>query len=348
VKTNLKKFASWLVPGMIAVGCGTPPPPAVEEVKSYPRCTATEYLAFDPNNHAPQDLRLAKIDEMLALFAEAQTTPADAAVKAAAIISLYEGTDAQLASKVAGRKDVHLVGDQAAVGVALDQTIRAAITELQAATTKVQVQIAKQKFEKAGLNRWLYLSIMQELYEPSLKHYDEAFGYLGTGATNAEAARKSFARIATKRDGNNATTLTAELFASLNDGACALEKALDAKAVTSMKKDDDADYAQVVQQLDDKLQLVVAYSVGHEFFEIKNSGSAALVQLYEADGYFQIIEPYLTAAGGAKAQLATDLRTALNAALVKAAADDTSWATDLNSIDPLGKLEAALSIDVKG
>lgn len=355
-------FAAWLSLGLCALGCGAAPSTtdggtaagdggttsSDGGAKKIAHCNATEYVAFDPNNHAPQDLRLAKIDEMLKLFSDAETTPTDAAAKSAAIKVIYEATDAQLSGKVAGRKDVH---DGSTIGTKLDQTIRGAIAELAAATTKTKVQIAKQKFEKAGLNRWLYLSVLNELYASTKKNYDEAYGYLGTGSANAEAGRKSMARIATKRDGNNGTTLAAELFVLLNDGACALETALDKKGATSMAKDDDPEYARVVKSFDDKMQLALVYSVGHELFELnarKSDANAAMVKLYEGDGYFQIVEPYLKAAGGAKAQLSTDLRAAYDAAVAKAAAGDATWVSELKATELLGKLETAFAIKIKG
>jgi hypothetical protein len=117
-----------------------------------------------------------------------------------------------------------------------------------------------------------------------------------------------------------------------------------------MAKDDDPEYARVVKSFDDKLQLVGAYSVGHELFELnakKSDAPAAMVKLYEGDGYFQIIEPYLKAAGGAKAQLATDLRTAYDAAIAKAKAADASWVSEFKATELMGKLESAFAIKIK-
>jgi hypothetical protein len=316
------------------------------------RClTSSEYLAFDPTHHAPQDLRLQRVEEMLAAFAAVEADVGLAAAKAAEVLGRYEEAGAALSAKVAGRKDVHFTDARRDVGAAIDEEIRASIQALGAATTALQVKIAKQRFEKRGVNRFLYLSVVQELWEPSKKHYDEAYGYLGTGQTNQEAGRRSVARIAGKRDGNNGTTLAAELFALVLEGGCKLETALASRSADQMGVDDDAAYRQVVDALDEKMRLVFAYSVGHELLELeakKADVPAATVKLFEGEGYFRTLEPYLTAAGGAKAALATSLRTAFDAALAKHAVGDTSWAAELQATQLLGQLEAAYAIDVKG
>ncbi|MBI3183302.1 MAG: hypothetical protein HYZ28_14280 [Myxococcales bacterium] len=344
----MKRIALSSVAALALVGCG--PPPGNNTTPEPQRCESAEYLAFDPANHAPQDVRLQKIDEMLVLFADAEKAPSSSSDKADQVLAIYQDPSAALSAKVAGRKDVHFTDERANVGAKLDETIRGAIFELKAATSAQQVKIAKQKAEKAGFNRWLYLSIVQELSSPSYKHFDEAYGYLGTGPTNAEAGRKSYARIATKRDGNNGTTLASELFALVLDGACACEKALAAKGATEMAKDDDPAYAQMVRSMDEKLELVTAYSVGHELFELdakRADQAAATVKLYEGEGYFQIIEPYMKAAGGSRAQVATELRAVYEAALTKAKANDPSWIAGFNALDLLQKLEGAYGVDVR-
>ncbi|HSP79338.1 MAG TPA: hypothetical protein VLQ93_12460 [Myxococcaceae bacterium] len=318
------------------------------------RCdeATAEYLAFDVTHHAPQDLRLQKIDEAIALFTVTADELSSVGARADAVLAIYTDTTANLQAKVKGRTDVHFVDDTAAaVGPALDATILGAIEDLRNADTLLKVSLAKQKFEKAGMYRFLYLSVLQELHAPSKKHYDEAYGYFGSGPGNAEAGQKGLARLATKRDGNNGTTLSAELFAALKEGACSLETALAIKGVDSMTLEDDELYARFVRQFDVKLQSVFAYSLGHELFDIevkKGDAETAYIKLVEGEGFFQTLEPYMhIIPGSAKATLAAELRSAFDDALSKAAAGDTSWIAEFDAVGLLGKLETAFGIDVK-
>jgi hypothetical protein len=246
---------------------------------------------------------------------------------------------------------VHLTGAAAAVGVAIDQSILGAIEDLRNADTKLEVKLAKQRFEKVGFYRFLYLSVMQELYAPSRKHYDEAYGYLGSGPTNAEAGRRGLARLATKRDGNNGTTLNAELFALIKEGSCTVDEALKAKGAETMALEDDELYARFVQRFDARLQTVFVYSIGHELFEFdskRGNPEDAYVKLVEGEGFFQTLEPYMKAVPGPRADLANALRAAFDAALTKARQGDTSWIAEFNSQALLGQLETVYAIDVKG
>jgi hypothetical protein len=337
----------------LLAGCGGPEvvdPPVASE-----RCdgSSADYLAFDVTNHAPQDLRLKAIDEMVAMYGAAESDPTKAAAQAAAVLAKYQDTTTNLQAKVKGRQDLHFTDNDALVGAALDTTILNAIEDLKNATSKLQVSLAKQRFQKAGMYRFLYLSVMEELYKPSYKHYDEAYGYLGTGPSNAEAGRRGLSKLATGRDGNNGTTLAAELFALMKEGSCTIETALKAKNADSMAAHtDDQNYARFVQSVDDKLMLVFAYSVGHELFDIdlyKSNPETAYIKLVEGEGFFQVMEPYMkrAPAGSAKANLATKLRTAFDAAITKAKNGDNSWITDIKATELLGDVEAAYGIDVK-
>jgi hypothetical protein len=339
----------------LLAGCGGPDkdtdgtePQAVSD-----RCkeSTTDYLAFDINNHKAQDDRLKAIDDMMALFALAESDPKTAATQAAAVLARYQDPSTNLQAKVKGREDKHFTGDAAAVGPALDATILASIEELKNAATKQDVSLAKQRFQKAGMYRFLYLSVMEELYEPSYKHYDEAYGYLGTGASNTEAGRRGLAKLATSRDGNNGTTVTAELFTLIREGSCALEGALKARSADTMELGDDEAYARFVQRFDAKLQSVFAYSIGHELHDIelnRSNPALATVKLVEGEGFFQTLEPYMKLVPGSdRAQLAAKLRGAFDAALAKARAGDTTWLADFKATELLGELETAFIIDVK-
>lgn len=338
----------------VALLTGCPGPEIVDPPFTSPRCegTSADYLAFDVANHAPQDERLKVIDEMIAMYGVAEADPTKASAQAAAVLAKYQDTTTNLQVKVKGREDKHFTGDAAMVGPSIDSAILGAIEELRTATTKLQVSLAKQRFQKAGMYRFLYLSVMEELYEPSFEHYDEAYGYLGTGPSNAEAGRRGLAKLATGRDGNNGTTLAAELFALMKEGSCTIETALHAKNAETMEIADDQNYRQFVQSVDNKLQIVFAYSVGHELFDIdlnKTNPDTAYIKLVEGEGFFRTMEPYMkqAPAGSAKANLATKLRTAFDAAIAKAKNNDTTWINDIKATELLGDVEAAYGIDVK-
>jgi hypothetical protein len=353
MKKHLKSVGVMFLAVSLLSGCDPDPQPAKPGEVSE-RCdeATAEYKAFDVTHHEPQDKRLVAIDEMMALFTQAENAPETAATQAAAIRAKYKDPTTAIQAKVLGREDKHFSGDAATVGPALDAIIVRAIDALQAATTKQQVSLAKQSFQKAGMYRFLYLSVMEELYEPSFEHYDEAFGYLGTGASNTEAGRRGLAKLAASRDGDNGTTLNPELFALIKEGSCIIEEALKAKGTDSMEFGADEQYSRFVQRFDARLQSVFAYTMGHELFEIdldKGNPDKAYLELVETEGIFQTLEPYMKSApaGSARANLAAKLRTRFDEAIAKAKAGDTTWITGLNATELLTELETAFAIDVK-
>ena len=342
MKKTLPLLLAPLAFGLVACD-GTPDDPARNEAG---RCDATEYLAFDPVNHAPQDARLDAIDNMLARFAEASADPATAAAKAKEIRDLYESTTTNLAAKVQGRKDVH--DPDAALGAEIHATIEDALARLEDATTATEVAIAKQRLEKGGMYRFLYHSVLEELWAPTRKHYDEAYGYLGTGETNAPGARRSLAKLATQRDATNGTSLGEELFAHLLDGACALETALGERGADEMKVDDDPAYLEAAQAIDRKMRLAIAASIGHEVYEIGKAGAdvdGARIELHEVDAFFSILERSMSNGTDAEKALAADLRAAIDEAMAN---EDPSWIAAFPADDLLHAIESAFGITVKG
>jgi hypothetical protein len=339
----------------LLVGCGEDKPETPETPTVSAQCdeTIADYTAFDVTHHEPQDKRLVAIDDMMVLFAQAESDPTKSASVADAIRAKYKDTTTNIQAKVLGREDKHFSGDAAVVGPAIDKAILDSLDDLAAATKTLDVSLAKQRFQKAGIYRFLYLSVMEELYEPSLEHYDEAYGYLGTGASNAEAGRRGLAKLATSRDGNNGTTLSAELFALVKEGSCIIQDALKAKGADSLASpDDDEPYARFVRRFDAKLQSVFAYSLGHELYDIdlnKTKPETAYVKLVEGEGFFRTLEPYMKSApeGSDKAKLAAKLRTAFDAAITKAKAGDTTWITDIKATELLSDVETVFFIDVK-
>lgn len=338
-----------------ALLAGCQPPEAPEEPVKSERCsaTATEYLAFDVNNHASQDKRLKAIDDMIALYGEAEKELSTVGARADAVMALYTSTDTNLQAKVRGREDKHFSGDEAKVGQELDTAILGAIGDLREAGSALEVKLAKQRFEKAGFYRFLYLSVMEELYaEPSYKHYDEAYGYFGSGPANTAAGQKGLSRLASRRDANNGTTLNAELFDMLREGSCTIENALKARGADTMEFGDSADYAKFVQNFDEKLRRVFLYSVGHELVDIaanRSKPNDALVKLVEADGFLVTLEPYFKSAssGAAKHEAIRQIRTAIQAAYTKVEQNDSTWVNDFPAEELLQKLETAFGIDVK-
>lgn len=328
-------------------GCGEDKPVDPPVVESQRCQSPAEYIAFDTANHASQDLRLVKIDEMLALFTEAQNDATKAAANADKVLAIYTATDAKLQEKVRGRLDMHFNPAQA-VGAELDKTFTDNISALRTAKDAHEVRLAKQRFEKAGVYRFLYLSVVEELFkEPSQKHYDEAYGYLGAGATNATAGQRGLARLATSRDGNNGTTMSAELFDLIKEGACTLEKALASRNATTMGREDDAAYAQLTRRIDIKLQHVLAYSAGRYLLSFNTTNAAtAHIQLVEGESFFRVIEPSMLAEGGSKADTARELRAAYDAALAKVGTD-ANWPQSFPAQQMLPKLESAYGIKVK-
>ncbi|WP_373048181.1 hypothetical protein [Vulgatibacter sp.] len=348
---RIKYLAAALL-ALTSVGCGSEDDGDEQQNPGTEQCEGqAQYVAFDPVNHEPQDKRLGAIDEMLALFAAVQADPTTAAAKAAEVRAIYESTDHNLRAKVQGRQDVHLTDDAAMVGPAIDDAIVGAIDDLAAATTALEANLAKQTFEKSGIYRFLYLSVMYELYEPSKKHYDEAFGYYGSGNTDTDASRRGLARLAAKRDGNNDTTLASELFALVLDGKCALADALAAAGTDTIEMGTDATYDDIVDQIDARLQLVMAYSIGHELIEFeadKADADTAAIKIWEADGFFDIVEPYLASGTTEEQQFAADFRAALDDAMSKVAAGDTSWIATFDGAGFLETVESIYGIDVKG
>jgi hypothetical protein len=343
--------AGMMLAAALLSGCGKDTTTGPGTPTTSQRCESpAEYLAFDPVHHAVEDLRLQRINEMLALFDDARWAPSKAAADADKVLARYTASDANLRETVKGLVDVHFTPARA-VGGELDAVITQSIEELRAATTSEQVLLAQEHFDKDGFARFLFLAMAEKLFAaPSYVHYDEAFGYLGTGETNEVGGQRGLAQLATLRDAANGTTLNPELFALIKDGACTIEGALQFLNADSMEPEADEQYVRMARQIDAKLQLVFAYSMGHELYEYDGTDRAtAHLEIAEANGYFLSIEPYMLAAGGAKAEAAQALRAAFDDALAKAAANtDPNWPATVDTKGLLSKLEAAFFIDVKG
>ncbi|XXF74979.1 hypothetical protein P2318_18065 [Myxococcaceae bacterium GXIMD 01537] len=320
-------------------------PPKVE------RCgEPTSYFAFNAANHAAQERWQQRLDDLLILFDTAKAEPARAVEMAQRAQERYTAADVGLRDEVLQRVDVH-VEPALAVGEELDATFSGAIAELRAAATATQVARARKRLETAGIHRFLFLSAAEALFpQPSYKHYDEAFGAIGTGPENAPAGRRGLARLATERDAALGTTHSADLFAVILEGACILERSLKALGATEMGAEEDGQYVRLARQVDARLRLIFAYSLGQalsEFPALRATPSAAHEKLVEVDGFFRSLEPLMKAAGGAQEETARALREALDAVRAKAeAGTDPDWPAQFDTEGLLLHVEESLGIDV--
>lgn len=354
----LQKLISTLLPvSLLAVACGGEDPPTNTDQRPI-QCRSADYVAFDAANHANQALRVGAYHQMLTLM-DAVTSadpfsPTLAATNFAQARALYEET-ASLRAKVMERTDDHFA-DKPTVGIELDTEIMAALAAGEAATDAVAAAIAKQTVDKT-LIHFFYLSVYHELVLGERAKWDEAFGYYGAPSDNAEGGRKGLALVASKRDATNNTTLAAEVFNGLIDGACALTEALDAAGTESV------DYAAVpgvkaaVEAIDAQLQLTLAFSAGHEAFalvelqeELAATPSDAVraemwVALAELDPYFAPLERLMMRAGGESATRAAAIRAALDAAW---ASQNQEWMTTFDAAAVIQMLQAEYGIEIKG
>lgn len=318
------------------------------------QCGTAEYVAFDAANHTSQDLRLGAFTEMTTLMAESYAgtfDPAIAAGKFTEAEGLYEDT-AELRVKVQGRKDDHFA-EQPTVGVQLDETIMFGLEQGKTATTALAAKLAKQKVEKT-LVHFLFLSVYHELVQGQAAKWDEAYGYWGAPSDNAEAGRRGFASVATKRDADNGTNLAARVFNALVDGSCELAKALDAADVEAIDWKAVPAVKAAVDDADLRMQEVLAYSSGHEavdMLELQTSVGTdpkavedMWIKLAELDPYFRPIEAIMTGKGGESAARAERIRARIDAAW---ADPSGAWMPSFEAQAIIDELEAEFGIDIK-
>jgi hypothetical protein len=319
------------------------------------QCDTVSYVAFDVVNYENQVARVGAHAQMVALMKEAEADPTLAATKFAEAEALYTDT-ADLAEKVEGRKDDHL-DTQPAVGADLHAAITAALADGKAATTTLEATLARQTIDKS-LTDFFFLSVFHEMVLGAADKWDEAFGYYGASIDNAEGDAKGLAAVAAKRDGDNGTSLRERIFNGLVDGSCELARQLDAQDADTIDVNaaDSAALRTVIDDVDVAMQEVLAYSVGHEAIDMQqlqddlasSPGDRALldgmrVKLYELDPYFRPLERLMNARGGDSATRASDIRSAIDAAL----ADDTdAWVDTFDAAAIETAIEAEYGIDV--
>jgi hypothetical protein len=331
-------------------GCGSDNESIVQEAQGQNCAAGASYEAFDAANHAAQDARLDAHVQMMAKADEALDDPTQAAAAYAAIESLYTDT-AELQAKVKGRADDHAGGDPA-VGAEIDSLILATIAKGKAATTDYELDVAKEVLDKA-LKRFFYLSVYHELVEGTRGTYDEAYGYLGTGPTNAEGEQRALARVARTMDGINGTTLSSDLFASVRAGSCALDQRLTKDGAESIDWTTDEAYAAEVREIDGLLLDTMALYVGHEMFELAELDIAAepdeaKVKVYEGAHAFYAIEPAMKAMGGTAATDAAAIRQMYDDAIAAIESGDEMWHVTFDAASIKDKVAAAFGVTVKG
>ncbi|MEQ9503778.1 MAG: hypothetical protein RIT81_43385 [Deltaproteobacteria bacterium] len=318
-----------------------------------PQCGAAEYIAFDAANHANQDIRIAAYVEIVARMRAAAEDPSTAAAE---IMDLEENvyTRADLRAKVQGRQDDHF-DPPMDVGADLDARIMAGFAAGRTATTAVDLTIARQAVDKT-LIEFFYLSVFHEMVLGQRSKWDEAFGYYGAPSDNAEGDRKGLAAVATSRDATNNTTLSASIFNGIVDGSCALVNALTEAATDEIDVRATPALWSIIEATDEDMQKVLAFSAGHEAFDmvevqarLPNGAQEDIdemrIKLAELDPYFKPIERLMNDRGGMSAARAARLRSEIDAALNDST---TAWMATFDAQGIIDDLEAEYGIDVRG
>lgn len=345
----------------LAVGCGSDTDddsgPAVGATETSLQCDTSTYVAFDVANHANQDIRL----DVHAQMNEAMSADADPADMFATAKDLYmdASASADLRAKVMGRLDQHIEGEPLQ-GERLDTTIIDWLDYGATTTDPTAAAVAQQWVDKS-LTEFFYLSVHHELLEGSRKTWDEAFGYFGSGADNEEADLRGFAAVAQKRDGTNGTNLESEVYNGLIDGACALDTALNEQDAEEIDVHSVDALSSLIGDMDRAMQEVLAYSAGHEAYEMAEVLEAsevdtaeAFVKAAELTPYFIPVERIMLDRGGDSADRAAEIRGYLD--MMPVSDPESLDVTDTAWIDEIGDapsrivelLEEEFEIDIKG
>lgn len=333
---------------------------------SSPQCESNSYVAFDSANHASQDVRVATHTKLNALLSGAATDLASsdtaaAAKKFADAKTLYTDpvASASLQEKVQGRLDEHVAGNPLQ-GDRMDATIVKWLDFGAKAQTELEATVAKQWVDKT-LTEFFFLSVHHELLLGEREKWDEAFGYFGSGANNQESGLQGLASTAFKRDATNGTSLESTIYNALIDGSCELDQALTAAGSTSIDVKSSAKLLSTVDTIDVSMQKVLAYSAGHEAFEMRELLEASprddaeiTVKAAELIPFFIPLERIMQDKGGESAQRASSIRAAIDAMPVSDPASidltSTAWIDALGTApDTIIKaLEAEYGIVIKG
>ncbi len=346
---NVLNFITSIIPPIALAACvenviPTEDPPVLQ-------CEGADYTAFDVENHAQQDVRVAGFTQMKTLLEAAVETPAAAATKFEAAAAIYADAGAMSAT-VQGRTDDHL-DNAPLVGDGIDARIDAALSAGAAATTALEAELATESIDKA-MTEFFFLSVFHGLVQGQAASWDEAFGDYGAAVDNDLDGVQSIAAVAKRRDDDNGTAFEASIFQSLAEGSCVLATRLAELDTDAIDARNDPELSTIIDDIDTAMRQVLALSAGHEATEIGElqaellatpgdvdlQGSAR-VKLVELDGFFRPLERLLRAEGDSVT--ADALRTPLAIAL----ADTTAaWIDTFDSAAIIATLEAKFVVDV--
>jgi hypothetical protein len=313
-------------------------------------CGASDYTAQSPQNHATEDAHVAAQAEFATKLDEAAADPSTAAAAFAEVESIYQ-TAADLQAKVQARGDAHFPDDLTAQGAGsrIDTAITGAIALGKAATTATDIALARHVIDKS-LTRFFYLSVHAELVQGSRPKYDAAYGYLGTGRSNAPESLRGMALLAGMRDTNNQSDHEARLFREIIDGACALQAALERDRVAQIAWESDVAYASHVLEIDRLMTEVLALSVGHEFLTpiAPIDPDEAKIKLFQGGYFFFALEDKMRALGGQAQSDALAIAAMINNAVNAVESDDPGWQTTFDSDFIRDRVAAAFGVTVNG
>ncbi len=274
----------------------------------------TTYTPFSEANLEAQRARVA-LFEVITTMTDADTfgaasfgafqvdlTAADGAARCQPRTAPASGTIAdaflqnELCLKVVTRKQDH--GYAAGTGTdAVGKAMHALISQnLQAGAAAADKETAEAAGEvvKKTLLRFFYESVYHEMVARSPKGWDEAFAYFGRSADGTQ--EKGFAATAKKRDTNFGTSFSDDIFGLLIAGRAELQRAVNAKglalddATATLAVGESPELERVIEQIDKKMLLVLAYSSAREFATIATEPTIAFA---EAAAFYRAIQDYL-------------------------------------------------------
>jgi hypothetical protein len=317
-----------------------------------PQCTSSTYVSFDSGNHANQEIRLQTHAKLISLMKEAKFSEAK---------QLYMDPvpSANLREKVQGRLDEHVAGAPSQ-GDRLDGTIVAWLEFAVDAPSALESTVARQWVDKT-LTEFFFLSVHHEIIAGTRKNWDEGFGYYGSGVDNSESGLLGLAATARKRDDTNGTYLQAEIYNGLIDGSCSLDNGLRSAGADKIAVESVPELATLVASMDLAMQKVLAYSVGHEAFGMRELLAATprdddgiTVKAAELIPFFIPLERIMKDKGGDSATRAAEIRSLIDEMPVadpsKLDVSDTTWIDGLGDAPDriLDAIEAEYGIVVKG
>lgn len=275
----------------------------------------TSYKPFDQANADPYLLRVIAYEKVKTIVGDAKLAPGDfglgcdkynatstAPSDATKLGSLYVES-ATLQTSVLKRKDKHADNAGADLGTAINDQICASLAAGATATAAVDAVGGVQwhgQFIQKSLLHYFYSAWYGYLLSGNRKDWDEGMAALGKSFDGK--VDSGLIGLAAKRDSLCGTMLAKDLWTKQLTGRAFLEAALtkegktaNADTLTKLTPELEA----LAAQLDAKMQLVFALSVGHELNEI-GKGKSAAVKLIEGRVFWQVLKPRALAFDKAK------------------------------------------------